>query len=41
METRMTTRENYRAAIAGRANVEDTPELLAYDDEFGRLEPVL
>ena len=30
--------DNYREAVAGRANVEDTPELLAYYDELGRLE---
>ena len=32
------TRENYREDIAGRANVEDTPELIAYYDELERLE---
>ena len=26
----MATHENYREAVAGRSNVEDTPELLAY-----------
>ena len=31
-------RENYREDVAGRANVEDTPELLAYYDELERLE---
>src|SRR6187397_3171592 len=31
-------RENFREDIAGRANVEDTPELLAYYDELDRLE---
>src|SRR5438876_10647572 len=31
-------RENYREDIAGRANVEDTPELLAYYSELERLE---
>src|ERR1044072_4926891 len=31
-------RENFRESVAGRANVEDTPELLAYYDELGRLE---
>jgi gentisate 1,2-dioxygenase len=30
-------RENYREDVAGRANVEDTPELLAYYDELERL----
>jgi gentisate 1,2-dioxygenase len=29
-------RENYREDVAGRANVEDTPELLAYYDELDR-----
>ncbi len=29
-------RENHREAVAGRANVEDTPELLAYYDELER-----
>ena len=28
------TRENHREDVAGRANVEDTPELLAYYDEL-------
>lgn len=32
------TRENYREDVAGRANVEDTPELLAYYDELERLD---
>ena len=31
-------RENHRENIAGRANVEDTPELLAYYDELEDLE---
>ncbi len=31
-------RENYREDVAGRANVEDTPELLAYYDEIERLD---
>lgn len=31
-------RESYREDVAGRANVEDTPELLAYYDELERLE---
>ena len=31
-------RENHREDVAGRANVEDTPELLAYYDELERLE---
>ena len=31
-------RENHREAVAGRANVEDTPELLAYYDELERLD---
>ncbi len=31
-------RENHREDVAGRANVEDTPELLAYYDELDRLE---
>ena len=36
----MTTkkRENYREDVAGRANVADTPELLAYYDELENLE---
>src|ERR1043165_4702859 len=34
----MAGRENYREAVAGRANGEDTPELLAYYDELDRLE---
>lgn len=34
----MATRENHREDVAGRANVEDTPELLAYYDELERLE---
>ena len=29
-------RENHREDVAGRANVEDTPELLAYYDELGK-----
>ena len=35
---RSAVRENYREDIAGRANVEDTPELLAYYGELERLE---
>jgi gentisate 1,2-dioxygenase len=31
-------RENYREDVAGRANVEDTPELLAYYSDLERLE---
>ena len=31
-------RENHREDVAGRANVEDTPELLAYYDELERLD---
>jgi gentisate 1,2-dioxygenase len=31
-------RENHREDVAGRANVEDTPELLAYYDELDKLE---
>src|SRR5258705_10428615 len=31
-------RENHREDVAGRANVEDTPELLAYYDQLERLE---
>ena len=31
-------RENYREDVAGRANVEDTPELLAYYDDLERLD---
>ena len=31
-------RENYREDVAGRANVEDTPELVAYYDELERLD---
>ena len=31
-------RENYREDVAGRANVEDTPELLAYYSELEQLE---
>ena len=31
-------RNTYREDVAGRANVEDTPELLAYYDELDRLE---
>jgi len=31
-------RENYREDVAGRANVEDTPELNAYYDELERFE---
>src|SRR6267154_2350384 len=34
----MAARENFREDTAGRANVEDTPELLAYYDELDRLE---
>ena len=34
----MAVRENFREDVAGRANVEDTPELLAYYDELDRLE---
>jgi gentisate 1,2-dioxygenase len=34
----MAARENHREDIAGRANVEDTPELLAYYDQLDRLE---
>src|SRR4051795_5297725 len=30
--------ENHRENVAGRANVEDTPELLAYYDELENLE---
>ena len=33
-----TARENHRENVAGRANVEDTPELLAYYDELEKLE---
>ncbi|MGV6876188.1 cupin domain-containing protein [Pseudochelatococcus sp. B33] len=33
-----TQRENHREDIAGRANVEDTPELLAYYEELEQLE---
>ena len=33
-----TTRENHREDVAGRANVEDTPELLAYYDELQGLD---
>ena len=33
-----TQRENYREDVAGRANVEDTPELLAYYSELERLD---
>ncbi len=32
------SRENHRESVAGRADVEDTPELLAYYDELERLE---
>ena len=32
------TRENHREAIAGRADVEDTPELLAYYDALEKLD---
>jgi gentisate 1,2-dioxygenase len=32
------TRDNYREDVAGRANVEDTPELLAYYEQLERLE---
>ena len=28
--------ENHREDVAGRANVADTPELVAYYDEIGR-----
>jgi gentisate 1,2-dioxygenase len=31
-------RENHREDVAGRANVEDTPELLAYYDRLESLE---
>jgi gentisate 1,2-dioxygenase len=31
-------RESYREDVAGRANVEDTPELIAYYDELERLD---
>lgn len=31
-------RENHRENVAGRANVEDTPELLAYYDELEKFE---
>src|SRR5881392_4129555 len=31
-------RENHREDVAGRANVEDTPELRAYYDELEKLE---
>lgn len=31
-------RENHREDVAGRANVEDTPELLAYYDELDKLD---
>jgi gentisate 1,2-dioxygenase len=31
-------RNNYREDVAGRANVEDTPELVAYYDELARLD---
>ncbi len=30
-------RENHREDVVGRANVEDTPELLAYYEELERL----
>ena len=30
----MSKRENHREDVAGRANVEDTPELLAYYDQL-------
>ena len=33
-----TTRENYREDVVGRANVEDTPALLAYYDELETLD---
>src|SRR5437588_10181163 len=33
-----TARENHREDVAGRANVEDTPELLAYYDQLEKLE---
>jgi len=32
------TRENHRENVVGRANVEDTPELLAYYDELERMD---
>src|SRR5262245_48551221 len=35
---RSAVRENHREDVAGRANVEDTPELLGYYDELERLE---
>jgi gentisate 1,2-dioxygenase len=31
------TRQNYQEDVAGRANVDDTPELLAYYDELDGL----
>jgi gentisate 1,2-dioxygenase len=31
-----TARENHREDVIGRANVEDTPELLAYYDELDK-----
>ncbi len=31
------TRQNYQEDVAGRANVDDTPELLAYYDELDDL----
>jgi gentisate 1,2-dioxygenase len=34
----MRTRENFREDVAGRANVADTPQLLAYYDDLDRLE---
>jgi gentisate 1,2-dioxygenase len=34
----MAMRENFREDVAGRANVADTPELLAYYDELDRLQ---
>ena len=39
-ESEMSTgrRENHREDVAGRANVEDTPELLAYYDELENLD---
>src|ERR1044072_98949 len=33
----MAKRENYREDVAGRANVEDTPELLAYYEKLDRV----
>lgn len=37
MQTEPKPRENHRENVAGRANVEDTPELLAYYDELDTL----